>query len=147
RQRQHVLSRDPLRAPAGGDERDGFHAAAGSCVKYTVFQSEYRSSASVPGSRQPVLEFFSPPNGTCGSKPYVGPFTWTPPATTRCANAWPRWMLSVQIAAVNPYGDAFATASASSKPATRCSVAIGPKSSVHESSASAATPSTIVGAT
>jgi hypothetical protein len=54
-------------------------------------------------------------------------------------------MLFVQIAAVSAYGLAFATVSASSKPATRCSVVIGPNSSVQESSASAATSSTIVG--
>ena len=55
-------------------------------------------------------------------------------------------MLDVQIAAVRPYGLAFATATASSKPATRWSVVIGPNSSVHEISESGAAPSTIVGA-
>ena len=39
-------------------------------------------------------------------------------------------MLDVQIAAVSPYGLAFASASASSKSPTRCRVVIGPKSSV-----------------
>ena len=35
----------------------------------TVFNSVYTSSASVPGSRKPLPEFFTPPNGMCGPAP------------------------------------------------------------------------------
>src|SRR5262249_46460501 len=72
-----------LRQLFGGRSEDSVHGCswkerealaerqtlAGSWLTTTVFHSQYTSSASVPGSRKPLPEFLTPPNGMCGPAP------------------------------------------------------------------------------
>src|SRR4029077_19416261 len=81
---------------AGAEDcRSVAHAFAGSTTRFTTLRSEYTSSDSIPASRQPVPESFTPPNPMCGSEPCVPAFTTTTPACTRSANRIARWTLAV----------------------------------------------------
>src|SRR6478672_1097227 len=65
----------------------------GSWLTTMVFHSQYTSSASVPGSRKPLPEFFTPPKGMCGPAPYVGPLMDTSPARYLAMNCSMRLLL------------------------------------------------------
>src|SRR5919198_3502229 len=92
------------RDAARGRGEDRFHGQtrAGSWLTTTVFHSQYTSNASVPGSRKPLPEFFTPPNGMCGPAPYVGPLIDTRPARYRATNSSMRCVLAVWIEPVSP---------------------------------------------